>query len=100
MASLATIALFYAVTKWNSYLWPMIAVTDDAKLPLQVVIKKIIVDLQGTAEELRNDVLYEEISNEGIVYSSIVVSALPMLIIYPFVQKYFVKGVMIGAVKG
>lgn len=99
-ASLATVALFYAVDKWNEYLWPMILINDDSMMPLQVVIKKIIVDLKETKEKIPDDLLFEKLSNEGIIYASIVVSAVPMLIIYPFIQRYFVKGVMIGAVKG
>lgn len=99
-ASLATVALFYAVDKWNEYLWPMILLNDDSMVPLQVVIKKIIVDLKETNDKLQDDFFFEKLSNEGIIYASIVVSAVPMLIIYPFIQRYFVKGVMIGAVKG
>ncbi len=99
-AALATIALFYAVGKWNEYLWPMILLNDDSKIPLQVVIKKIIVDMKDTASQAQEDIFSDKLTNEGIIYSSIVVSSVPMLVLYPFIQKYFVKGVMIGAVKG
>ncbi len=100
-SALATIALFYAVAKWNTYLWPMILFTDDSKIPLQVLIKKMIVDLQ--VDEIKAasvDQGLQQLSAETAIYSSIVVSTIPMLILYPFVQKYFVKGVMVGAIKG
>lgn len=102
MPSLATITLFYAVAKWNSYLWPMILLQDENMMPIQVVIKKLIVDMQGLS--IKNDSvdagLFNTFSNEGLLYAGIVVSALPMLILYPFIQKHFTKGVMVGAVKG
>ena len=100
-SAIATIALFYAVAKWNTYLWPMILFTDDSKIPLQVLIKKMIVDLQ--VDEIKQasvDQGLETMSSETAIYASIVVSTVPMLILYPFVQKYFVKGVMVGAIKG
>ncbi len=100
LPSLATIALFYAVSKWNGYLWSMILLNDDKLIPLQVVIKKLIVDLQGiTAKQDSVDQTLMKFSEETVVYASIVISAVPMLILYPFIQKYFVKGVMVGAVK-
>ena len=101
LASIATISLYFIVDKWNAYLWPMILISDDTKIPLQVVIKKLIVDLKGNLETQGvTDTMFQNLSEEGVVYASIVVSALPMIIIYPFVQKFFVKGVMVGAVKG
>lgn len=99
-ASIATIALFYAVARWNEYLWPMILLRDDELVPLQVVVKKIIVDFKQQAENIQDDLFYGKLSNEGFIYATIVVSTVPMLVLYPFIQKFFVKGVMIGAVKG
>lgn len=101
LAPIATIALYYAVSFWNGYLWPMILLNNDRMVPLQVVIKKMVVDLKGTLEDVETtDTMFQNLSEEGVVYASIVVSALPMLILYPFIQRYFVKGVMVGAVKG
>ncbi len=101
LPAMATISLFYAVEKWNGYFWSMILLNDSNLIPLQVVIKKMIVDLQGITEKIGSvdDGLYN-FSQETVVYASIVVSALPMLLLYPFIQKFFVKGVMVGAVKG
>lgn len=98
LPSIATIALFYAVARWNEYLWPMILVQKDALLPLQVVLKKMIVDLNV---DLTKGVDVEtKLSEETFIYATIVVSSIPMLILYPFIQKYFVKGVMVGSIKG
>lgn len=100
LPSIATISLFYAVSRWNSYFWEMILLSSDNLMPLQVVIKKLIVDLKGiTAKADSIDQSLLEYSEETVVYASIVVSAVPMLLLYPFIQKYFVKGVMVGAVK-
>lgn len=101
LPSIATISLFYAVSRWNSYFWEMILLSNDDLIPLQVVIKKLIVDLKGIAQKADSvDVSMYQFSEETVVYASIVVSAVPMFILYPFIQKYFVKGVMVGAVKG
>ena len=101
-SSIATITLFYAVAKWNQYLWPMILLQDENMMPIQVVSKKLIVDMQGLTSkgDAVDTALFSTFSEEGLLYAGIVVSALPMLILYPFIQKYFTKGVMVGAVKG
>ena len=99
-ASIATITLFYAVGRWNEYMWPMIVISSDSMIPLQVVVKKIIVDLKETVDATQDVAMQQSLSNEGVIYSTIVISSVPMLLLYPFIQKYFVKGVMIGAVKG
>lgn len=100
-AILAVLVLYYAVAIWNSYFDALIYIKDAGKHPLQIVLRNIL--LLGQTEQMgTNDVgMAEKIKMaEAIKYSVIVVSSLPMLILYPFVQKYFVKGVMIGAVKG
>ena len=99
-ASIATITLFYAVGRWNEYMWPMIVINSDSMIPLQVVVKKIIVDLKETVDTTQDVSMMQSLSNEGVIYATIVISSVPMLLLYPFIQKYFVKGVMIGAVKG
>lgn len=100
LPSLATIGLFYAVERWNSYLWPMILLTSDSKIPLQVLLKKMVVDMTSRLDNMefgRDTIGYSE---DGFIYSTMVMAVLPMVIIYPFVQKFFVKGVMVGSVKG
>lgn len=97
--ALATISLYYFVGSWNSYFWSMLILTDKKKIPLQVVLKKLIVELNINLSEATN-VDVTTLSRETVVFATIMISMVPMLILYPFVQKYFVKGIMVGAVKG
>ena len=98
-AALMTISLYYFVGHWNAYFWSMILLQDDSKIPLQVLLKKLVVQMTGNSSETAN-MDFTVLSRETVVYATMVIAILPMLIIYPFVQKFFVKGVMIGAVKG
>lgn len=100
LPSLATIGLFYAVEKWNSYFWPMILLQSDSKIPLQVVLKKMVVDMTSRLDSLEFGIDMQGTSEDGYIYSTMVFAMLPMIILYPFVQRFFVKGVMIGSVKG
>lgn len=100
-AILAVLVLYYAVGIWNAYFDALIYLRNTDLHPLQIVLRNIL--LLGQTEQMgTNDVgMAEKIKMaEAIKYSAIVVSSIPMLLLYPFVQKYFVKGVMIGAVKG
>ena len=100
-AILAVLTLYYAVGIWNAYFDALIYIRNTDLHPLQIVLRNIL--LLGQTEQMgTNDVgMAEKIKMaEAIKYSAIVVSSIPMLLLYPFVQKYFVKGVMIGAVKG
>ncbi|WP_240418831.1 carbohydrate ABC transporter permease [Paenibacillus periandrae] len=99
---LATVALWIAVNHWNAWFDAMIYITDSKKQVLQVVLRKIIVD--NNMDQL-NTMLYQfdqkdMFSTRQLQATVTMFSVLPMLVIYPFVQKYFVKGIMIGAVKG
>lgn len=97
-AGLATVGLFYAVTRWNGYFWNMVLLKTDSKIPLQVMLKKMIVETQ-ISETMQNVDFGSSISTETLIYSTIVISIIPMLIAYPYVQKYFAKGMLLGAVK-
>ena len=98
---LATIGLYYLVGKWNSYFWAMVLLRDESKIPLQVVLKKLIVNMTSAGVNQTNmNVEAGGVVKETVIYTTIVVSVVPMLIIYPFLQKYFVKGIMVGAIKG
>ena len=101
LASLATIALFYAVSWWNEYFNGMIYISKSTLMPLQVKLKQMIesVDSSLLGEGMNED-MNERLSDDAIQAAAMVVSTVPMLCVYPFLQKYFVKGVMIGAVKG
>lgn len=98
---LAVLILYYAVDYWNAYFNALIYLNNDDLYPLQIILRNIL--LIGQTEQMgSNSVgMADKIKMaEAIKYSVIVVSSIPVLIIYPFVQKHFVKGVMIGAVKG
>lgn len=94
-----TIMLYYLVSRWNAYLWSSILLNTESKIPLQVLLKKLVVDANWNAETAGIDSV-KDYNAETLVYATMVVSIVPMLILYPFLQKYFIKGVMIGAVKG
>ncbi|MEG2582921.1 MAG: carbohydrate ABC transporter permease, partial [Oscillospiraceae bacterium] len=99
---IATISLFYAVSLWNAYFGPMIYLKDAAKYPLQIILKDLILSQNannmsaGAAEAMGQTMM----TSDMIISSSIIISIIPILCVYPFIQKYFVKGVMVGAVKG
>lgn len=99
-ASLATVGLFYAIEKWNGYFWSMIILTDEKKIPLQVLLKKMIVenDLQSEYAAALN--FTSTVSAETVTYATIIISIIPIILVYPYIQKYFVKGMLVGAVKG
>lgn len=94
-----TLVLFYFVTRWNTYFWPMIILKDSAKIPLQVLLKKLVVEMQGLFENMEGQDI-TKVSQETMVYATMVIAVAPMLILYPFIQRFFVKGVTVGAVKG
>lgn len=99
-AVFATIGLFYAVGLWNNFLLPLLYLRNPDLFPLQVVLRNIVLAgqmNQADAAAIGADHLIVE---ESLKYATIMVSTLPILLVYPFLQKYFVKGVMIGAVKG
>lgn len=100
---IAVMVVFFAVGYWNDWFRALIYLSDSSKSPLQLVLRKILIQNQASTNMLTNmDANYAEKQRvtEMIKFSSIVVASVPMLIVYPFVQKYFSKGVMIGAVKG
>ena len=101
---LAVIAMFYMVGHWNSYFSAMLYLNDHDKYPLQMIIREILV-LNSVDSTAMTDYDPEAASAmieraEIMRYSLVVIASVPMLAIFPFVQKYFVKGMMIGAVKG
>jgi len=96
-AALASIALFYFMGHWNSFFIPLIYLNDMKKLPLQVVLRSMLID--DTAKDA-NLVDASRITSEAMKNATIFISMVPVLMIYPFAQKYFVKGVMLGSVKG
>jgi ABC-type sugar transport system, permease component len=95
-AVLASIALFYGVSIWNSFFTPFIYLQDSEKYPLQLILRAILLSGQSQEGSAASDVLVPE----AIRYATIIVSVAPVIAVYPFLQKYFIKGVMLGSVKG
>ena len=98
--ALATVGLFYAINRWNSYFWAMQLLNDDRKAPLQVLLKKMIVDRVANASEAAIVTQNSLSSPTTVIYAMIIIAIVPMLIVFPFVQKYFKTGVTVGGVKG
>lgn len=98
-SALTTVSLFYAISRWNGYFWTMVLLTDDSKVPLQVFLKRLIVE-KNMAGEAAQMISPESLTSpQTIIYAVIVLSIVPIMIIYPFIQKFFRKGVTLGAVK-
>lgn len=99
---LATFGLFYAVGHWNAYFSAMIYMTGaKEKWPLQVLLRELIIMSNGTAGDMNNlDPEFVKPPEQSVKMAVIVVSTVPIMCVYPFLQKYFVKGVMVGALKG
>ena len=98
-AILAVITLYYAVQHWNEYFNALIYLKDTALYPLQLVIRDILVMNQKASASVSAASSAVQIA-EQVKYAVILISTVPVMIFFPFVQKYFMKGVMIGAVKG
>ena len=95
-ASIASIALFFFIGHWNSYYNPMLYLNEPSKYPMQLVLRNMLLE---NTESVTSSML-AGVAPEGIKSAIIVLTMIPVLIIYPFVQKFFVKGVTVGAVKG
>ncbi|ACT04225.1 carbohydrate ABC transporter permease [Paenibacillus sp. JDR-2] len=98
---LAVMVLFYAVGHWNSFFNALIYIRDEGKYPLQLVLREILLISQSAQTDGGSVGLEKQILlSESIKFAVIIVSSLPVLVMYPFVQRHFVKGVMIGSIKG
>lgn len=99
-AIMATMALFYAVGHWNSFFGAMIYLDDKDKFPLQIILRNMVVlgEMSGQTQEIGG--VYSSVTATNIKYAVIIVAVVPILAVYPFIQKYFVKGVMVGSLKG
>ena len=102
MPVLAVMVLFYGVAHWNSFFNALIYLNDKALYPLQLILRSILVqntmseDMLAEVDSLAN----RQVMAETIKYALIVVASAPIIAVYPFLQKYFVKGIMVGAIKG
>ncbi|MBU5441231.1 carbohydrate ABC transporter permease [Paenibacillus sp. MSJ-34] len=96
---LATIGLFYAVGYWNNYFHPLLFISKPELKPLQLYLMEMITSTSENIGRMSVEAAMQ-ISTEGVRSATIIVSIVPVLIVYPFLQKYFVKGLTIGSVKG
>ncbi|MBD2871712.1 carbohydrate ABC transporter permease [Paenibacillus arenilitoris] len=99
---MAVMTLFYGVFHWNSFFNGLIYLSDQSKYPLQLIMRDILInsqmqDMMNLADE---SAVQQQLMGESIKYALIVVTSLPVLALYPLLQRYFVQGVMIGAIKG
>ncbi|MBE1442613.1 MULTISPECIES: carbohydrate ABC transporter permease [unclassified Paenibacillus] len=97
--SLVTIGLFYAVNQWNSFFPAMIYLNDENLFPVQILLRDIVI--QNQTDQVMVDVHDDKnLLSESIKYATLIVATLPILLVYPFIQKYFVQGSMMGSIKG
>lgn len=98
--TIATITLFTAVSYWNNYMGPMLYINEPGLKPLQLYLREIILEQSDMVLSSQSAEDQLNISSEGVRSATIIASTLPILVVYPFIQKYFIKGIMIGSVKG
>lgn len=99
---IAVLVLYYGVAHWNEFMNGLIYLKDEALYPLQLVLRGILIQNQASANMMGDieSMMEQQKAAELIKYGLVIVSALPVLVIYPFMQKFFAKGVMVGSVKG
>lgn len=101
---IATVGLFYAAFHWNDFFTGLIYIDDNSKWPLQVVLRSIIINQNmlnmGSSTTSQADITQLVVSPENIKAATIIFALVPIVIVYPFLQKYFVKGMILGSIKG
>ncbi len=95
-STIATVALFFGISRWNGYFWARQMISNGFEKPLQVFIRELLEQYQDPEYTAGWNEVY---SSDSIIYALIVCSIIPILVIYPFIQKYFAKGVNMGGVK-
>ncbi|WP_127582106.1 carbohydrate ABC transporter permease [Paenibacillus koleovorans] len=96
--ALATLSIFYAVSHWNSYLNALMYIENRKLYPLQIKLRQLLIEDKSTFDVSTELSMY--MSPEGVKMAAIMVASLPIIAVYPFVQKYFVKGALLGGIKG
>ena len=100
MAIIAVMMLFYGVSYWNSWFNAVLFIRKRRLYPLQLILREILI-INASDSMMQNvDVKDKNAVSESIKYATIVVATVPILFVYPYLQKYFVKGVLVGSVKG
>ena len=97
----AVMVMYYGVGHWNAYFNAMIYISDQTRYPLQIILRQVLLENDMTSAQLGTETTTEQIlMTEGLKYAIVVVASAPIMMIYPLLQRCFVKGVMIGAIKG
>ncbi len=98
-AAIATVTLFYAISRWNGYYWSRMLLRNSQEQPLQVYLRTLIENYQKLYDEsvVAGNLTY---AADSLVYAIIICSIIPVLVVYPYIQKYFTRGVNLGGVKG
>ena len=98
-ASIATVTLFYAISRWNGYYWSRMLLKDAQEQPLQVYLRTLIENYQKLYDESAS-LAQLSYAADSLIYAIIICSIIPVLLVYPYIQKYFTRGVNLGGVKG
>ena len=97
---MATFFLFYAVERWNEWYLANIYISNSRLQPLQTYLRNVLISLNNTlSEEAKRNAGMQQINNTAVQMATIVVATVPILCVYPFIQKHFVKGIMVGGIK-
>ena len=101
--TLAVLVLYYAVGHWNDYFSALLYINDRGLYPLQYILREILISskIDQSVNGLDAASIMKKLKEAGTMkYAIIIISTVPLMLVYPFIQKYFVKGIMIGAIKG
>ena len=98
MPILATITLFLAVGYWNEWFWSMLVLNSRHKQTLQLLLRSLITEASAETE-MMSAAVSDNVFSQGVKMAAVIVTMLPIMLVYPFVQKYFVKGLLVGAIK-
>lgn len=99
MPILTTFTLFYAVDRWNEWFNAMLFMRDETLYTLQLVLRDIVVTMTDTQSQQLHDVARRQVFNGAVKAATIVIATVPIMLVYPFVQKYFTQGMLVGAIK-
>lgn len=99
MPILATFTLFYSVDRWNEWFNAMLFMRDESLYTLQLVLRDIVITMTDTQSQQLHDVARRQVFNGAVKAATIVIATVPIMLVYPFVQKYFAQGMLVGAIK-
>ena len=100
LAILATLLIFYAVGRWNSFFSAVIYIRERNKWTMQLLLREVVMEATNALQSSANPAEIEYISPQNVRYAAIMITVLPIILVYPFLQRYYIKGVMVGAIKG